>query len=656
MEDFLDCEICFESFALHVPKILGCGHTLCDACVYKILSDKKVVCPSCKKQTPIPNGDVSQLPTNYLAKRMAEKKKEESAEKGKQKTPLCREHSKKLELFCENAKCMKLICSDCKGHTKHEYKFIDTAFAFYREKLVEKIRTNRNVVQKLVETENLINNLQKEKTVAKENVKNTMKRIREWSTEREEFLLDEINLKANKSLASLEKQQQTLIQLKKPLDDIERNVFESSSDNAQFSLLENVSTYFQQIDKISNTNIGEISPSKSNSFVEFQSSGEDNIKSLVLNFGKVVANQTETKTQVIFETTTPPSSPPQRVENNNPPPKDYRQIFEGRELSVRIYGPDLKQKFEFGKGFGKLDHPQFCFVVPKEWFSPNDSSSSSKKKEPFSDEDLLVTSDFSNHRVLLIKKVSGKVKSAIGGGNGNKLGELNGPTGICVVRHSSSSNLILVCADHFNSRVQSFDLESGKYLNHFSNPKYMKLPFSIAVHQQTGEIFVANSESNNISIHQGYRPSANNNNDIDFGTLLKVIGQSSIFNTPLKQPLGLAINSKGEVIVASHHKIDVFGGIEYKLVRSFGSKGEGNNEFNQPSNVCVDTADNILVCDSLNHAIKIFNPEGKFITSFGKKGNDGMSFDSPIGIFLDQLSGDIFVADSENSKIVHLKL
>ena len=46
--------------------------------------------------------------------------------------------------------------------------------------------------------------------------------------------------------------------------------------------------------------------------------------------------------------------------------------------------------------------------------------------------------------------------------------------------------------------------------------------------------------------------------------------------------------------------------LEGKLITEFGSKGQGNGQFNEPAGVAVDRSSNIFVADKGNHRIQVF--------------------------------------------------
>ena len=129
------------------------------------------------------------------------------------------------------------------------------------------------------------------------------------------------------------------------------------------------------------------------------------------------------------------------------------------------------------------------------------------------------------------------------------------------------------------------------------------------------------------------------------GTPIKTIGR-------VKHPWGVAVNQKGEVIVAegSGHCVSIFSPTGEKL-RSFGSKGSGHGQFNGPRGVAVDDNGNILVVDLYNNCIQKFTPDGTFITTVGKKGNNLLEFNQPMGIAIHPLNKRVYIVDCNNHRL-----
>lgn len=93
-------------------------------------------------------------------------------------------------------------------------------------------------------------------------------------------------------------------------------------------------------------------------------------------------------------------------------------------------------------------------------------------------------------------------------------------------------------------------------------------------------------------------------------------------------------------------KINYSGKKKPKLV--IGKQGREYGEFVWPLDVAVNNFNGqILVADSNNHRIQVFEPDGRFVRSFGRQGNREGQFDCIDGIFVDSMSN-IYVVDRLN--------
>jgi DNA-binding beta-propeller fold protein YncE len=94
-----------------------------------------------------------------------------------------------------------------------------------------------------------------------------------------------------------------------------------------------------------------------------------------------------------------------------------------------------------------------------------------------------------------------------------------------------------------------------------------------------------------------------------------------------------------------------------KIIRSVGSVGQGNGEFNGPVGVCLSAdGEYVLVSEILNHRISVFKTSDlSFVKHIGSRGNEANELNRPWGLYCDE-NGTIFVADEENHRITILKL
>ena len=122
------------------------------------------------------------------------------------------------------------------------------------------------------------------------------------------------------------------------------------------------------------------------------------------------------------------------------------------------------------------------------------------------------------------------------------------------------------------------------------------------------------------------------------GTPIKTIGG-------VKMPWGVAVNKKGDIIVAeaNGHCVTIFSP-EGEEKKTFGSLGSNHGQFYVPEGVAVDGEDNILVADYGNNRIQKFTSNGKFLSAGGNLKN-------PIGIAVHPHSKKFYVADSSNNCI-----
>ena len=125
----------------------------------------------------------------------------------------------------------------------------------------------------------------------------------------------------------------------------------------------------------------------------------------------------------------------------------------------------------------------------------------------------------------------------------------------------------------------------------------------------------------------------------------------------IKSPWGIAINSKGQIVVAESggHCISVFTPEGHKI-RSFGSQGSAQGQSSGPRGVAVDRDDNIIVMDAGNHHVQKFTLEGNFLVTVGTKGSSALQFDYPIGVGINSMNDKVYVLEQGNNRIQILNM
>lgn len=87
--------------------------------------------------------------------------------------------------------------------------------------------------------------------------------------------------------------------------------------------------------------------------------------------------------------------------------------------------------------------------------------------------------------------------------------------------------------------------------------------------------------------------------------------------------------------------------IEDDLVLRAGGKGRNRGEFTNPQGICATPKGLILVADSNNQHVQVFNNTGDFKTKFGIRGRNAGQMQRPTGVAV-TLNGNYLVADYDN--------
>ncbi|KAK7483391.1 hypothetical protein BaRGS_00025331 [Batillaria attramentaria] len=117
----LTCALCLDIYTS--PKLLPCHHTFCQHCLENLAAKhphNNFPCPSCRKQTAVPPGGVSDFQTNFYIST-------EDLERAR-KGVLCMAHPKDdLDLFCVD--CDLPVCLKCvmTKHKTHETQDLSEA-------------------------------------------------------------------------------------------------------------------------------------------------------------------------------------------------------------------------------------------------------------------------------------------------------------------------------------------------------------------------------------------------------------------------------------------------------------------------------------------------------------------------------------------------
>lgn len=180
---------------------------------------------------------------------------------------------------------------------------------------------------------------------------------------------------------------------------------------------------------------------------------------------------------------------------------------------------------------------------------------------------------------------------------------------LCDVTLDGEGNIIVV--DKENRRVKVFDGE-GRLRVMSEEEADLKSPNRVMFSHMLGLIVVKDEKVLKLFTTEGI--------------------ESGVFTQKLKQPVGLAQNNIGEILVSDWMNGEVICLDDQGFkTRSFPIMCEA------PGYVTCCPNGNIVVSDWKQHVVKIFSPKGKFLRQFGGQGGTDGQLDHPYGVCSDKL-------------------
>jgi outer membrane protein assembly factor BamB len=133
------------------------------------------------------------------------------------------------------------------------------------------------------------------------------------------------------------------------------------------------------------------------------------------------------------------------------------------------------------------------------------------------------------------------------------------------------------------------------------------------------------------------------------GKLLMTLGKPGGAADPeyFYQPNDVLVAPNGDIFVAQGHGQPADRLFKFskdgKLIKAWGKRGTGPNEFDQPHTLAMDSKGRLFVGDRNNNRIQILDQNGTYITEWRQ-------FSRPSGIYIDK-KDTIYVTDSESGSV-----
>jgi len=162
-----------------------------------------------------------------------------------------------------------------------------------------------------------------------------------------------------------------------------------------------------------------------------------------------------------------------------------------------------------------------------------------------------------------------------------------------------------------------------------------------------GFIYVADSGNNRIE-----KFSPDGSFVASFGTYASILESEAPGGT-MSQPWDVAVAEDGSIFVADtfNHRIQKLNA-DGRFIKMWGifAQGEDAQSMWGPRAIELDKNGNLLVTDTGNKRVLVFDQNLNFITQFGGAGFEAGEFDEPVGIAISQ-DGKIVVADTWNRRV-----
>src|SRR5438067_5259558 len=121
----------------------------------------------------------------------------------------------------------------------------------------------------------------------------------------------------------------------------------------------------------------------------------------------------------------------------------------------------------------------------------------------------------------------------------------------------------------------------------------------------------------------------------------------------LAAPYGLAVDPTGSFLYATddgtHNRVDEYT-TSGSFVRSWGTTGTGDGQFNVPSGVAFAPNGDVYVADNSNDRVQEFTSTGVFVRKWGTHGSGDGELDGPDGVAVDS-AGNVWVTEDQNHRI-----
>ncbi|XP_078665205.1 uncharacterized protein LOC144907730 [Branchiostoma floridae x Branchiostoma belcheri] len=617
----LSCSICLELFTR--PKVLPCQHTFCQDCLRDHVEVRMPFqCPNCRRHFELPPQGVAGLPDNLMAANMCEKVRKqetllEEAEKQPQSGNRCSFHpSEEVRLYCKQ--CNLPVCSECceESHDGHPTTGLKKAAQERRSTVQALIHEGRNILeshcgflQDLGEKEKTLNEQKQQRDNSIIQVYNQMV---QKLTQRKDKLLSESQQNHNENFKK--------VQTKRDQVSADDNELSAACDQAEQELQQGGVEFLSQqtaLTEVVGKYRGKAAPTPVQSQpAVFQPTdtpvpvlGHVTVQSLpsapipaapaARDTGHHHGNQRQ-KVKSLPSASIPAApaargtghhhgNQSQKVESlpSAPIPAAPAARGTGHHHGNQRQGRCQPQKVTFGRwgsGTGQFWGPDGVTV---------------------SEEGEIFVADSGKQRIQVFTRQGTFVRQF--------------PTVVRIQQKIDPTDVALDGEGNLWVVGKSVRTDSAHFAVRYNKQGWVLRSFVLPVHEKTvwGIGVAVDTRRNHILITQG-RDNLHVHGEVlvfrPDGTLVRTVGQQQ----GMEHPWYITVDGKGKlkqkILVSdwSNDCVYVYNE-DGQFLFQFGGRGSGEGQLSGPHGICTDRAGNIIVADSGNHRVEMFDKTGKFL-------------------------------------------
>ena len=719
LKKHVECSICLDAYT--EPKTIACLHTFCCECLKKhalmTQRDGQFRCPECQAQVDVPEGNrFDQLPTSFLHNSLLDLLAVQQSGDGKEiSCGICKKKNAEIS-YCFD--CEKLLCRDCvnvhelfrtaafEGHKvtpvnqfhAEDYEALLKRQAFCSQKYHEKevIRFYCSVCQTCVcriclvtdHKNHVIEPLEKAADGERANILVRVELMKEknkvCSEAIREFEETAINLETN-VITAKRQVSRAAEQMMAAIQELERESI-TTLENTRMSRMEKIDAAKKQMqllakqfnqaaefasDLAQRSSSSDIMKSKKRLLERFEELGETQFPTLpVSSFIKFVSNcNSEYSSLGVIKTseTDPNRSNVEGLSQNFQAgvevgisicPKTHEGEISNKQHSdqveVVVDPADRVASLMTSEESGGNFQVKFVPKVPGAYHITAKINGETLAKSPFTiqvkerrlepvgeldlqNEALLVPTGIAvNSKGVIAVADCGNHCILIFDKNGRYMRKLsclgNDPVDVTFMNDDE-----LLVADQRNHRIQRFNFHTGNYIKRFvkqgTGDAEFENPVSVCTDGQ-GHVVVGDYNNSRVQVLT------------KDGAPVFYFGDSG--PEKLSSPLG-CICHNGKIIVSESGNscLKVFDS-SGRFLRKVGGRGEADGQFKEPRGLCVDEHGNLVVSDYGTGHVQQFSIEGRFT------GKTVGKLKKPWGITT-MSDGRILVCDTRANKVIILK-